>query len=415
MTDRTIERLPPAPWMDAPELKAVLVALGSPDIDVRFVGGCVRDTVLGLPVTDVDLGTPDLPETVMDKLTAAGLKAIPTGLAHGTITAVSEGRGFEITSLRKDTACDGRHADVEFTTNWVEDASRRDFTFNAMSARHDGTVFDPFGGVADAREGRVRFVGDVRDRIQEDYLRILRYFRFFAHYGRQEPDNSTLSGCHDLRTGLAKLSIERIRDELTKLLTAPDPCNALAAMTGTGILKEILPEAGSSRSLSNLVDLEQNTINASFEFTWHRRFVFILPDDIQDVSALVKRLRFSKKDAKTIAYLWDAAPDACHAFDQPQRNRFFYTYRDGPLGDAVLIAWARNREKSQRNWPDLFNAAATWSPVRFPLRGTDVQSLGIEDGPRIGTLLRQAEEEWIDDGFQATADELLSQLKSLVD
>ncbi len=395
-------------------LTTVLTALGSPDIDVRFVGGCVRDTVLGRPVTDIDIATPDLPETVMEKLAVAGLKSVPTGLSHGTVTAISEGRGFEITTLRKDTACDGRHADVEFTTDWVEDASRRDFTFNALSARPDGTLFDPFGGVADAREGRVCFVGDPRDRIKEDYLRILRYFRFLAHYGQGKPDEDVVGACRDLRAGLARLPIERIRDELVKVLGAPDPSPAVTAMAHADLLEEVLPELETHVPLSRLIEVEREVNLGDSEFMWRRRFVFLLSDTVTAIDALARRLRFSMVDSRAIEDLRAAAMGAHLAFRQPHRNRFFYSNRDQALCDAILVAWANDTEKSNRDWLDLFKEAAAWAPVPFPLGGSDVRAHGLAEGPKVGILLRQFEGEWVDGGFRETRDDLLVRLKALL-
>ena len=400
--------------METPDLKVVMTALGYPDIDVRFVGGCVRDALLGRPVTDIDLATPDLPATVMEKLTSAGLEAVPTGLDHGTVTAVCAGRGFEVTTLRRDTACDGRHAAVEFTTDWEEDASRRDFTMNAMSARSDGTVFDPFTGADDARAGIVRFVGNPRDRIQEDYLRILRYFRFLAHYGRGGPDKEILAACHDLRDGLTKISAERVRDELTKLLNATDPMVAADAMMQAGISRIVLPDALPTTVLKRLVALEKEMNHREGKACWQRRLLCLLPMDSDIIRAAVKCLKVSNKDIKSIENLAQSSQQAPIAVDQTNRARFLYASQNIAAEDAVLIAWARKSTPERDKWKTLYEETKVWVPVTFPLKGADVQALGVPEGPQVGAFLAQLETEWIDGGCQASVEDLRRRLKSLV-
>ena len=249
-------RIGPAPWMTAGETAAVLNALeaeGGPDC-ARFVGGCVRDALLGRPVSDVDIATTLPPDRVSRTLKAAGLRAVPTGVEHGTVTAVSGGRPFEITTLRRDVSTDGRRAVVAFTEDWLEDAERRDFTLNALYARRNGEVFDSSGrGVEDARAGRIVFMGDPVRRILEDHLRILRFFRFFAWFGRGEPDGPALAACAEHKGAIASLAAERISTELLKLLGADDPRRALRLMAQTGVLATVLPDNPSS-SLSVTVD-----------------------------------------------------------------------------------------------------------------------------------------------------------------
>lgn len=409
-------KLTPKPWMTDAPVQSVFDALGAPGVDVRFVGGCVRDAVLSRPIKDIDIATPDEPGVVIEKLEGAGLKAVPTGFTHGTVTAVANGRPFEITSLRKDTACDGRHAAVEFTTDWVEDASRRDFTFNALSLRQDGTLFDPFGGVDDANAGCVRFVGDPRDRIQEDYLRILRYFRFVALYGADAPDPDILSACSALRGGLASLSMERVRDEFTKLLNAPDPVSALSAMATADVLSELFPEAGKVDVVSKLLSVEREFDVAHNGNAWCRRWVTLFD---QEAARVARRMKLSGKATKSIEALGAATLEAASAFEPIPRNRFLHTFADAtdpdcPAVGAVLIACARSDGESASQWSDLMERARSWNVRRFPLGGADVQRLGVEDGPRTGALLRQIEQEWVDGGFVSTSADLLARLKSLV-
>ena len=233
-----------APWLPAADTRAVLEALMADGKPARLVGGCVRDALAGRPVTDVDIATPETPPRVIDLLRAAGLKAVPTGVEHGTVTAVVRGKPFEVTTLRRDVTTDGRHAVVAFTDDWTEDAARRDFTMNALSADPDGRVHDPFDGVADLAAGRVRFVGEARARIREDVLRILRFFRFHAHYGKGAPDADGLAACRELAPLLPRLSAERVATELLKLLKAPDAAATVRMMREAGILAPILAEIG---------------------------------------------------------------------------------------------------------------------------------------------------------------------------
>src|SRR3954468_20033313 len=234
-----------APWRSRPGMKKLLGALGTDAGETRYVGGCVRDTLLGLEVSDVDLATKLTPETVIDRLRKAGIKSVPTGLAHGTITAVIGGAPVEVTTLRRDVATDGRRATIAYTEDWREDAARRDFTINALSADPArGDVFDYFNGEADLPPRRVRFIGDPLTRIAEDHLRILRFFRFHARFGAGEPDPAALDACTSRANDLMALSRERIADELTKLLALPDPAGAVRLMIERGILKPVLPEIG---------------------------------------------------------------------------------------------------------------------------------------------------------------------------
>jgi poly(A) polymerase len=251
-----IERIDPPSWAAERVVAAVLAALGADGAVVRFVGGCVRDTLLARPIGDIDIATPDPPDTVLTLLEAAAIKAVPTGIAHGTITAVVPPRHFEITTLRRDVETFGRHARVAFTDDWAADAARRDFTMNALFLDAAGRVFDPVGGLADLRAGRVRFVGDAAARIREDVLRLLRFYRFHAHYGRGAPDAAARRACRELSALLPGLSGERVATELFKLLAAPDPVPTIDLMAEDGVLAVLLPEARRRDRLAGLVVLE---------------------------------------------------------------------------------------------------------------------------------------------------------------
>ncbi len=402
--------------MTAPPVRAVLKALGAPDTDVRFVGGCVRDAILGRPIKDIDLATPDLPETVIAKLEAAGLKAVPTGLSHGTITAVAEGRGFEVTTLRSDTACDGRHAAVEFTTDWQEDASRRDFTFNAMSLLPDGQVFDPFGGVADAEAGHVRFVGEPKDRIQEDYLRILRYFRFLASHGTAVPDPNTLKACENLRSGLAHLSAERVAGEFVKLLSTPNPLPSVQAMASTGVLNDLFPGARVAPDFEKLIS-QEGRFDASrqTDVFWLTRWIALMSESAAKAAAVMK---FSAKHCRTLETIISAAKTAPGSQNPPDLYQYLYKFVGGANGAEVALAGirlasARVGDKAQEaGWSKFYEVVKDWTPVGFPLTGKDVQNTGVQQGPEIGYLLQSVKATWIDQGFKANKTELLRRLKT---
>src|SRR5215468_4177027 len=250
------ERLDPQPWMIAAETVAVMAALAAAGGEARFVGGCVRDALLGRKVSDIDIATHEPPERVMNLLSRAGIKAIPTGIKHGTVTAVVGVRHFEITTLRRDVETYGRHARVEYTDDWAADAARRDFTMNALFCSADGTIYDPFGGLADLRAQRVRFVGDPAERIREDVLRLLRFFRFHAHYGKPPPDPPALAACRDLAHLLPTLSGERVCAETLKLLSAPQPADVVDLMRESGVLAHFLPEATGIDRMRALVAAE---------------------------------------------------------------------------------------------------------------------------------------------------------------
>ena len=393
-----------ASWLNDPTVGRLFAALGHPGVDVRFVGGCVRDALLGRSIGDIDIATPDPPSVVMQRLEQAKIKAVPTGLAHGTLTAVVDGRGFEITTLRRDTSCDGRHAAVEFTTDWQEDARRRDFTINAMSLTLAGELFDNFGGQADAKAGRIQFVGAARDRIKEDYLRVLRLFRFHAHYGRVPIDAETLQACANLKDGLTQLSAERIRQELAKLLAAPDPLVSLAMMRECGVLNVVLPEVNAPECLAQVIIIEKSL---GLPPNWILRLAaFSRPHaNAHDIGT---RLRLSNRESGELVALLADQPDLAAAMPDSQIDLVLYRSGKEPILNRAILkaagsgAWAA--------WEDVLRRALNWVHLPMPIDGDDLLKLGLA-GPSIGRALRAAEEAWAASAFRASRAELLEVAK----
>ncbi|WP_299617775.1 CCA tRNA nucleotidyltransferase [Pelagibius sp.] len=393
-------RLDVQDWMTAPETRAVIAALTAQGSAVRFVGGCVRDALAGRPVQDVDIATPDKPEAVMALLRAAGLKAVPTGIDHGTVTAVAGHKPFEITTLREDVETDGRRAVVAFTDDWLADASRRDLTFNAMSCSPEGQLYDPFGGAADLKAGRVRFVGDARARIEEDYLRLLRFFRFQAHYGRVAPEPDVLAVMASLAPQLRSLSGERLRQEFLKLLAAPDPLPVLALMRDHDILAAFLPEAGGQEVLQRLLMQEQPGSENPI-----LRLAALLPGEAAVAEAVGQRLRLSGAEREALVRL--AAPDndltAANRMLDPQDDpeearhglRVALHRRGAAATHAQLLMEGARRAAAADTLRSALALVESWRPRSFPLSGSDVLALGFPAGPRVGALLRQVEDWWI--------------------
>lgn len=393
-------RLAPQPWMTASESRAVFDALAAGGADARFVGGCVRDAWLGRPVKDIDIATHAPPERVMELLAAAGIRVIPTGIAHGTVTALSGGHPYEITTLRRDVESFGRHARVEFTDDWVEDAARRDLTMNALSCTADGLVHDPFGGLADLAAGRVRFVGEARRRIEEDVLRLLRFFRFHAHYGRGEPDAEALAACTDLAPRLPALSGERVRGELFRLLTAPGTAAVWCLMIGQGVMAHLLPSATATGRLARLVRLEHD-LDEMADPT--RRLAAVLEDeDRAGALAVAEALRLSNTERDRLVSLVEP-PVAVSAADTTIRLRQAL-YR---IGDAALyrdlLLMAALEFAGPLDLTVLRAALATAGDLpdlRLPIAGRDLLALGVERGPGLGKLLKQVEAWWIAEDFR---------------
>ena len=389
-------RLPDVPWRKRPGLDRLLKALGGGEGETRFVGGCVRDTLLGLPVSDVDLATRLTPDDVVKRLEAAGIKAVPTGIAHGTITAVIGGAPVEVTTLRRDVATDGRRATIAFTEDWREDAARRDFTINALFADPvSGQVFDYFNGVEDLNERHVRFIGEPLQRIAEDHLRILRFFRFHARFGAGAPDPAALDACAARANDLMALSRERIADELLKLLALPDPAPTVALMIARGILKPVLPEIEGADRLAALVAAEQAAGIAPEPI---RRLAALLPINGEVAAAVAARLRLSKRAAKRLVSAADPALDAPELLA-------YWIGNDAAVDRFLLHGKAGT---------DLM-ALQAWPRPRLAIGGGDLIAMGIEAGPVVAATLQAIERDWAATGFSADRDVVRAMARRHVD
>ena len=404
----TPSHLQPLPWMTAPEPAAVFQTLESAGAQVRFVGGCVRDSLVGRPVNDVDIATDAEPVRVMALMQAAGFKTIPLGVDHGTVMVVVDGESFEITTLRRDIDTDGRRATVEFTDDWDADAARRDLTFNALSLEVDGTIHDPFDGVADLHAGRVRFVGDATTRIQEDFLRLLRYYRFFAHYGRPPSDSDARAACRALAPNVERLSGERIRAELFKLLAAPDPGPVLDMMRDDGVLRHVIQVEGNIERVARLVAVEAKMNLADPA----RRLFALLSLESDELRAAARRLRLSNAERDFLPQLKENAGRL--RVDVATARLRHAIYRLGaPLSrELALLGWADDGDEA--GWRAILDVIDAWTSIALPVSGADVLTLGVEHGEKVGALLRRVEEWWIVGDFKAGRDACLAHLAHLV-
>jgi poly(A) polymerase len=376
--------LPAAAWREATGLARVVAALGGSADTVRYVGGAVRDTLLGLPVTDVDLATPLRPEMVVARLEASGIKAVPTGIAHGTVTAVADGRPYEVTTLRRDVETDGRRATIAFADDWQEDAARRDFTINALYVDPaSGAIFDWFGGLDDLAVRRVRFIGDAGQRIDEDHLRMLRYFRFLARFGAMEQggagDADMLAVIAGRAAKLRSLSRERIADELIKLLGVADPVPALRLMLDCGLFAHIAPEidADAAARVAQLVTGE-TAIDPAL------RLIALLPPDAAMADQIAAKLKLSNRLRRRLAVA---------------RGQDWPGLAPRPLAYRIGMEGALDRASLAGNGAAMRAALDGWMPPQLPMSGGALIAMGLTEGPAVARTLRTVEDQWVIEGF----------------
>ncbi|PWE56855.1 CCA tRNA nucleotidyltransferase [Metarhizobium album] len=408
-------------WFRNPALTRVLALLNSDGAVGRVVGGAVRNSLLGIPVSDIDIATTLRPEAVMERAAVAGVKAVPTGLAHGTVTLVVDGTPFEVTTLRRDVETDGRHAQVAFSTDWQADAERRDLTMNALYVDANGDVVDLVGGLADIDSRTVRFIGDASMRIAEDYLRILRFFRFFAHYGSGRPDAAGLKASAAARSKLKTLSAERVWSELKKLLSAADPGRALLWMRQAGILTEILPESEKwgIDAIPALVGTEKAL---GWDADPRLRLAAIVPPDAERLAAMAARLRLSREEAGYFS-AWATAPAVADDMAGTAFSRLLYRHGAEGIKVRLKLALASARVRAENGGvedmqragrlSDLLNRAERWQKPVFPLSGADVLAAGIAAGPKVGETLSRLETEWLDRNFSVDRATLVARLQEI--
>ncbi|WP_312468721.1 MULTISPECIES: CCA tRNA nucleotidyltransferase [Brucella] len=406
-----------ANWLRSKPLQALFAALNRDGGEVRVVGGAVRNTLLGTKVSDVDLATTHLPEQTVRLAKEAGFKPVPTGIEHGTITVVVQGQPFEVTTLRKDIETNGRHAKVAFGIDWKTDAERRDFTINALYATADGDVIDYVGGLVDIETKTLRFIGDAEERIREDYLRILRFFRFFAWYGSGRPETDGLRASARLKDGLNQLSAERVWSELKKLLSAPDPSRAMLWMRQSGVLNIILPESEKWG-----IDAIHGLVRAETDLDWQvdalLRLESIVPPDAARMTELGKRLKMSNAERARLE-AWARADAIKSETSEQALKKLIYRGSSQAVADRIRLAYASARQEAAASdeamiraggYSRLLDAVEKYEPLVFPVTGGDLLSLGVEKGPGLGEALRDLETLWIDSGFSLDREALLDKL-----
>ncbi|KAB2914848.1 MAG: CCA tRNA nucleotidyltransferase [Hyphomicrobiaceae bacterium] len=405
-------RLAEASWLRRSETQAVFAALAAAGFAARAVGGAVRNSLLGRPVIDIDIATPARPDQVMAAAEAAGLAAIPTGIAHGTVTVVADHMPCEVTTLREDVETHGRHATVAFTDDWAADARRRDFTINALYCSAEGELFDPLGGYADLLTRHVRFIGEATERIREDYLRILRFFRFTAEYAAGAPDAVGLAACVRERAGLARLSAERVRQELFRLLTAVRGPDMVAVMFDHGLIVDVLGAAPRPQLLDALAALEAALGLAPDAVL---RLSVLAVEVPEDAARLRERLRLSNEEHERLSRAAQPAPDLGPATPESDARAFLYAAGEAAYRECVLLAWVRADAGAEDDlWRRRLALPERWRPPRFPIGGADVMALGVPAGPRVGQVLRALEDWWIAGDFGADEGALRAKLEELV-
>jgi len=394
----TARKLAGVPWLAGGALPRLLAVLNGNGEEARVVGGAVRNTLLDLPSHEIDVATTATPDEVTRRVTAAGFKPVPTGIEHGTVTVVVGDAPFEVTTLRQDVETYGRHAKVEFGRDWRADAERRDFTINAFSVTPDGTVYDYVGGLDDLDARRVRFIGDPKKRIEEDYLRILRFFRFDAAYGTSEhPYAEGIAACIAGRDGLDRLSRERVRQELMKLLVAPHALPSLISMADGGLLLRVLGGVSYLGAFEMMAKVEAA---AGLNADPVRRLGALGVAVVEDAERLWQKLRLSNLEQARLMAMGEGWRLMSPALREHERRALVYQLKPLAYTDRVLLAWSRaDAGAHDKAWLDLVTLPQRWTPPAFPIKAADFMERGIEKGPELGAAMRAAEEAWIKADF----------------
>jgi poly(A) polymerase len=405
-------KLSGASWLSSSETQAVFAALAAHGFVARAVGGAVRNQLIGKPVDEVDIATTAKPEEIVAAAEAAGLKAVPTGIAHGTITVVSGGVPYEVTTLRHDVETFGRHATVAFTDDWEADARRRDFTMNALYCSADGELFDPLGGYPDLAARRVRFIGRAEERIREDYLRILRFMRFTAEYGSGDPDAASLGACVRERAGLTQLSPERVRQEMLRLLSLARAPEMVEVMRSYGLLAMVLPAVPRLSLLARIAGVEAALGLGPDPMLRLAALAVGLPEDAERL-----RARWRLSNEETARLLLMTGPSRDVAPNVPERAAKVCLYVEGAetFRNRVAMAWARSGDPLEDpGWRRRFALPERWKAPKFPIGGADVIALGVPAGPNVGMILSSLEGWWMGNDFAPDETELRAKLRELV-
>jgi len=380
-----------APWLKSGPAGRVLALLNGGGEEARVIGGAVRNALLGLPVADIDIATTALPEEVIRRAEGAGIKSVPTGIDHGTVTLVIDKHPFEVTTLREDTETFGRKARVAFGRDWMRDAERRDFTINGLSVDAAGLVHDYVGGLADIAERRVRFIGTAGERIAEDYLRILRFFRIHAAYGAGEPDRAGYLACIGGRAGMANLSAERVRMEMLKLMVAPGAAGSIAAMTDCGLLQQIVGGVAYTGPLAAMIEVERML---GLPADAMRRLGALAVAVTEDASRIATRLRLSNAEARALDSMGDRWWRLA-GMDEAAARRWLYRLGAVAYRDRLMLAWARAGGGDTDGWRQMADLPQRWTAPKFPLRAADFISRGVAEGPALGHVMTMAEDAWL--------------------
>ena len=395
--------------------KKILSLLNKKDDTTRFVGGCIRDSLIGVETNDIDIATKLEPNDVMNILTSASIKVIPTGIDHGTVSVFSKNFNFEITTLRSDIETDGRHAEVTFSNSWEKDASRRDFTINSIYLKQNGDIYDPYNGIQHLKERKILFIGDPDKRINEDYLRILRFFRFNAFYGNDnlKLSNNSVKACAKNKNKIKKLSSERIHNEFFKILNSTNPYFVINIMKKIGILDILFEKKVETKFFKKLLSIEKkNSISTDQTL----RFVSLAPNANKNHLSELKMFNFSKKDKKKLLLLTNQEFKIDNKMKNNDIKRILYSIDKKLFIDLAVLSWVLSANKTlNKDWKSIISQISKLNSPIFPVKAADLLSFGLKEGSIIGEIFSEIEKEWIDSNFEINREELLQKSKAIID
>ena len=395
--------------------KKILSLLNEKKDTTRFVGGCVRDSLIGVETKDIDIATKLEPNDVVNILTSASIKVIPTGIDHGTVSVFSKNFNFEITTLRSDISTDGRHAEVMFSESWEKDSLRRDFTINSIYLKQNGDIYDPHNGIQHLKERKIIFIGDPNERLNEDYLRILRFFRFNTFYGNDnlKLSNNSIKACAKNKNKLKKLSSERIHNEFFKILNSANPYFVINVMKKIGILDILFEKKVETKFFKKLLSIEKKNSITTDQIL---RFVSLVPNIKKNHLSNFKMFNFSKKDKQKLLLLTNQEFKIHNKLKKNEIERILYSIDKQSLVSLVVLSWALSANKTiNKDWMSILGQISKINVPTFPLKALDLLNFGLKEGPIIGEIFKEIEQEWIDSSFELNKEELLLKSKVLID